>query len=218
MCFVTKALNPELKNLSDDEIKQYHKNKRQISKAAGFAINYGGNGFTISKNLGISAAEGDAAYEAYFKAFPQLKKFFDKTIKESMSKGFIEIDKLTHRKFYLQGFKALEEYKEAKNWKAYYSLKGKYERACLNYIIQGAAGGVTKLAAIYYRRWILNNNLENSIFITNLIHDEINVECKNEYTDIASKALEVSMTDSGDKWCKTVPLQATAVIGTHWAH
>jgi len=178
-CFVTKSLNPELKDLSDDEIKKHHKDKRQISKAAGFAINYGGNGFTISKNLGISAAEGDAAYEAYFKAFPQLKRFFNKTIKESMGKGFIEIDKLTHRKFYFQGLEYMDKLKEKKNWKLYNSLKGKYERACVNYIIQGAAGSVTKLAAVYYRRWILENKLEDSVFITNLIHDELNVECRD---------------------------------------
>jgi len=217
-CFVTKALYPELKDLTDSEIKKNHSEKRQISKAAGFAINYGGTGYTISNNLGISLEEGDKVYDAYFKAFPQLKKHFDKVIKESMDRGYIVIDKLTNRKFYFQGAEKLKEYKEEKNWKAYHSLKGKYERACLNYVIQGAAGSVTKLAAIYYRRWIINNNLEDSVFITNLIHDELNVECKEEYTDIASKALEKAMTDSGDKWCKIVPLKATAVVSEFWGH
>jgi DNA polymerase I-like protein with 3'-5' exonuclease and polymerase domains len=215
--FVTKALDPTLAHLTDDEIKKDHKEARQIAKAAGFAINYGGTGHTISKNLGISLKEGEDAYNAYFKAFPQLRKFFDRTIQESMSKGYIEIDKLTNRKFYFQDFNRLKKLKDS-DWAEYSKLKGKYERACLNYIIQGAAGSVTKLAAIYFRRWILNNNLENDIFITNLIHDEINVECIDKYTDMASKALERSMTDSGDRWCKIVPLKAAAVIGEHWGH
>ncbi len=217
-CFVTRSLNPELKDMSDDDIKKFHKDKRQIAKAAGFAIQYGGTGFTISKNLGISPEEGEAVYNAYFKAFPTLKKFFDKTIALSMKNGFIEIDPISKRKFFFEKMNVLIEYKESQNWKAYFKLKGKYERACLNYIIQGAAGSVTKLAAIYYHNWIKDSNYINDIFITNLVHDEINVECKKEYSEIAAKELENCMKRAGDIWCKTVSLNATSVIGEYWGH
>jgi DNA polymerase-1 len=216
--FVTKALYPELKELTDDEIKTQHKDKRQIAKAAGFAINYGGNGFTIAKNLGISEEEGDNVYNAYFKAFPQLKTFFDKTIAESMSRGYIIIDTLTNRKFYFKDMDKLTELKETKQWKRYFKLKGKYERLCLNYIIQGAAGSVTKYAAVLFRNWILNNKLENKVFITNLIHDEINVECKGDIAEIVATNLELCMKKSGNLWCKTVPLDAEAVITEYWSH
>jgi DNA polymerase-1 len=217
-CFVTRSLNLELKNLSDDDIKKYHKDKRQIAKAAGFAIQYGGTGFTISKNLSISPEEGETVYNAYYKAFPTLKKFFDRTIALSMKNGFIEIDPISKRKFFFEKMDMLSKFKDAQDWKQYYKLKGKYERACLNYIIQGAAGSVTKLAAIYYHNWIKNSGYINDVFITNLVHDEINVECKKEYSEIAAKELENCMKRAGDVWCKTVPLNATAVIGEYWGH
>lgn len=208
----------ELKDLSLPEIKKQFPDKRQIAKSVSFALAYGGNGYTISNNLGVSPEEGESIYNAYFDAFPQLKKFFDNTINKSMKKGYIEIDPITKRKFYFSGFDELDYLKKNKEWGKYYSLKGKYERACLNYIIQGAAGSITKLAAIYYRKWILENNYENNIFITNLVHDEINVECLEKFSIIAAKQLEISMENAGSIWCKTIPLKADAVITNYWTH
>src|SRR5690606_32291906 len=96
-CFVTKAIYPTLKDLTDDEIKSKHKDKRQIAKAAGFAIQYGGTGFTIAKNLGITEEEGNKVYDAYFKAFPDLRKYFDKVQNITLRQGYVLIDNLTYR-------------------------------------------------------------------------------------------------------------------------
>ena len=209
---------PELKELTLSDIKKQHSDKRQIAKSVSFALAYGGNGFTIANNLGLPIERGEEIYESYFKAFPKLKEFFDKTIKESMSRGYIIIDELTNRRFYFKDWSKLNQYKENKDWKKYFKIKGKYERACLNYIIQGAAGSITKLAAIYYRKWILDNNFQDKIFITNLIHDEINVESLEELSEIAANNLEICMQESGKKWCKTIPLKAEAVITNYWNH
>lgn len=214
-----KKIFPELlQDLSLKEIKEQRPDLRQIAKSVSFALAYGGNGYTIANNLGMSQEKGDEIYDSYFKAFPQLKEFFDKTIKESMERGFIIIDEQTNRKFYFKNFDKLKKYKKDKNWKKFFTLKGKYERACLNYIIQGAAGSITKLAAIIFRKWILDNDLEDKVFITNLVHDEINVECKTEVSEIVAKELEIAMFNAGTKWCKTVPLNADAVITDYWTH
>lgn len=213
-----QKIYPALRELSLSEIKEKHPEKRQIAKSVSFALAYGGNGFTISNNLGISPEEGEAIYNAYFNAFPKLKLFFDESIKKSMDKGFIEIDPITKRKFYFGNLDKLKEYKKEKNWRKYCSLKGKYERACLNYIIQGAAGSITKLAAIYYRKWLNDNKLNKVISITNLIHDEINLEVKNGYTEIAARNLEDCMQRAGAIWCKTIPLKADAVVTSYWTH
>lgn len=47
---------------------------------------------------------------------------------------------------------------------------------------------------------------------------EINVEVKQEYADLAAKNLEIAMESAGNKWCKTVPLKADAVIASYWTH
>ena len=208
----------ELKDLTLTEIKKQHPDKRQIAKSVSFALAYGGNGYTISNNLGISAEEGERIYNSYFEAFPKLKEFFDKTIKESMSRGYIIIDEITNRRYYFKDWKLLNVYKKEENWKKYYTIKGKYERACLNYIIQGSAGSITKLAAIYFKNWILENNLQESVYTTNLVHDEINVETLEIHSKVVAKALENAMQKAGKVWCKTIPLNAEAVISEFWGH
>ena len=213
-----KKIFTELNDLSLDEVKKQHPDKRQIAKSVSFALAYGGNGYTISNNLGISPEEGERIYQSYFDAFPQLKKFFDRTIEESMKRGYIIIDPVTNRRYYFKYFKKLKYFKEQKNWKQYFTLKGKYERSCLNYIIQGAAGSITKLAAIYFKKWILDQNLQNDVFITNLVHDEINVESLEQYSSFVANGLEESMKKAGEVWCKTIPLNAEAAIGTYWTH
>ena len=203
--FVASKIFPELSHLSLNDIKVYHKDKRQIAKAAGFAINYGGNGYTIAENLGIPPKEGDNVYNAYFKAFPGLKRHFDTTIYNTFKKGYILIDAVTGRKNW---------FIKPNNGKDY----GEISRNALNYPIQGEAGSITKFAAVLFRKWILDNNLEHNIFITNLVHDEINIEVKEEYAELAAKNLENCMKDSANKWCKTVLLTAEAVITDYWNH
>ena len=203
--YIASKIFPELANVSLADIKKYHKDKRQIAKAAGFAINYGGTGFTIAKNLGISDEEGNFVYTSYFKAFPGLKNYFKKVQKETLRKGYILIDPLTRRKNF---FAKPNNNKE----------RGSVERAALNFPIQGEAGSITKLAAIYYRKWILDNNMTKLVGVTNLVHDEINVEVKEEYAETAAKALEEAMEEAGKRWCKIVPLKADAVVTTFWEH
>ena len=203
--YIATKIFPELGSLSLDEVKSNHKDKRQIAKAAGFAINYGGNGHTIAKNLGISSEQGDKVYNAYFKAFPGLKNYFKRVQQETLSNGYILIDPITNRKAW---FKPPSTSKDI----------GKIERAALNYPIQGEAGGITKFAPILFRRWLITNGLQDVIFMTNIVHDEINVECHEDLAQMASDNLELCMKTAGAKWCKIVPLGAEAVITDYWNH
>lgn len=203
--YIASKIFPELSNVSLNDIKKFHPHKRQIAKAAGFAINYGGNGYTISKNLGIPERQGEEVYEAYFKAFPNLKKYFNQVQNEALLKGYILIDPITGRKTW---FKTPKGEKES----------NKIKRNALNYPIQGEAGGITKLAPILFRHWILENKLQEVVFITNLVHDEINIEVEDSYAQLAADNLERCMREAADKWCKTIPLKADAVITNHWTH
>lgn len=203
--FIASKIYNELKNLSLADIKKNHKDKRQVAKAAGFAINYGGTGYTIAMNLGIDEKEGDEVYDAYFKAFPNLKQYFDRVQKQSLRQGYILIDPVTKRKNW---FKRPESNKE----------RNAIKKKALNYPIQGEAGGITKLAPILFRTWIRENNLQDKVLLTNLVHDEINVEATADKANDAAVNLELKMKQSADIWCKTIPLHADAVITEFWQH
>jgi len=190
----------------------------QIAKAAGFALAYGGNGHTIAKNLGISDKKGDEVYDAYFKAFPGLRKYFDKVIADTLKLGYVQINDITNRRLNLQYYKQMQSYKANPNkQKEYKALEGKIGRLALNAPVQGTAADITKAAAIKFRRWMNEEDIEFTE-ITNVIHDEINVESHHPDLEMIAQELERCMAEAGSMFCKTVPMTATAVIGTHWAH
>ena len=203
--FVARHIFPELKDLSDKEIKTNHKQARNTSKAAGFAIQFGGTGFTISKNLGISTEEGDFVYDSYFKAFPDLKDYFEKVKAETYKQGFILIDPITGRK---------QWYKDPSNDQE----RGAIDRKSLNSPIQGMAGNITKLAGILFKNWINKNEYNEVVKLTNIVHDEINAEVKEEYGEETAKALSECMEKAGNVWVKIVHLKADAQIVDYWSH
>jgi len=222
--FIARYVFPELKELSDKEIKSNHSDKRQIAKAAGFAIAYGGTGFTIANNLGISEKQGNKVYDAYFEAFPNIREYLDKAIENTLSKGYIEVNEVTNRRLNLSQYKTMMNMgaklnaltKEQKG--KYFRLKSAISRLSLNVPIQGTAGDITKNASIRFRNWIYENNHQDLVFITNIIHDEINVECPEDISKLVATNLTKCMEEAGALWCKTVPLKADSQIKNYWTH
>lgn len=217
--FIAQKLFPEeLANLTLDEIKKQYPELRQIAKAAGFALAYGGNGSTIAKNLGLSTAKGDQVYEDYFKAFPGLHDYFTKTINAALARGYILIDEVTKRKFYFAEFSKYKRAQYIGDTKTLNQLEGKMSRTAMNYPIQGESGSITKYASVLLYDWIKENDYFDKIKLVLLVHDEINLEVSEDVADLAAEKLSYFMEAAGQVWCKRVPLKATAVIGTYWAH
>ena len=208
-----------LGHLSLSDVKSLHKDKRQIAKSANFALAYGGNGFTIASNLGISAEEGDRVYEDYFKAFPGLKSYFEGVVKQSLKQGYILIDPITRRKFFFPYINEYYSYLEKGNKRKADALEGKMSRAAMNYCIQGAAGSMTKYAIILIYDWLLENEeyLQN-IRIVLTVHDEVILEAVHGYEELAKEKLSYFMEEAGKLWCKRVPIKADAVISRIWEH
>lgn len=195
-----KKDNHEVLNNYDKELIDI----RQVAKSAGFAIQYGGTGFTIAKNLGIPEDEGDMVYEAYFKAFPELKKYFNRVQSDALRRGYILIDELTGRRAYFLPPQSMKE-------------KHAIMKKALNYPIQGESGSITKLAGIFLSRALAKYSF-NQAAIVNIVHDEISVECEEHLAEEIAKLVEKSMEDAGLMWCKTVPLKAKAAIVNYWNH
>jgi DNA polymerase-1 len=243
--FIASKIFPELSKLSLDEIKEKHKDKRQVAKAAGFAINYGGQGITIAQNLSISLEEGNSVYEAYFKAFPGLANYFKKEKKRALELGYIEFNSVSNRKCFIEGFDEFqklekeiyntpnfwEEYRENKQQNSqyfinvlspmvrkYFITKGNIERTSLNYPIQGTSADITKLAGIYTFRYLEKNNLLFEVKMPNVIHDELHLECKEILSSKMSIVLKECMEKAGDAFCKIVKLKAEPCITKYWAH
>lgn len=243
--FIASKIFPELVGLDLDEIKSKHKHKRQIAKGAGFAINYGGTGITIAQNLNISMEEGDNVYKEYFKAFPGLANYFKTEKARALQLGYIQFNNISGRKCFIPFFdefrklhseiyntlgfwddykieKAKNSYKFINFFKPkvreYFMKKGEIERMSLNYPVQGSSADITKLAGIYFFRYLRENNLLFIVKMPNVVHDEWIVECPEDMTTTISPVLQECMERAGEIFCKTVKLKAEPMVTKEWQH
>lgn len=81
---------PEISDLSDTEIKEKHKDKRQVGKIVGFTASFGGQGYTISKNLNLPVSEGERLYETYKSLYSQVFVWGEETLQKAIKVGYIE--------------------------------------------------------------------------------------------------------------------------------
>lgn len=238
MCF-----KKDLEGVDMDEIKSKRPDLRQKAKGAGFAIQFGGVGYTIANNLGISDEEGEEVYSSYMEAFKGVKNYFDEVIKETFDNGYITFNDITNRKSFfdfIDKFKELQEKMDKMDWreyrehkssnsstyqniykplvKEYFNLKGRMERRALNYPIQGSSADITKTALLLIWNYIISNNLLDTVKIVNVVHDEILVECPENIKDNISEVVLNSMRKAGDLFFKRVRLDASSDIGDHWIH
>lgn len=242
--FIASKIFPELKDLSLDEIKKNYKDKRQIAKSAGFAINYGGDGSTISDNLNIPQEEGEAIYAAYFQAFPGVSDYFKRTIAKTLNDGYITFNDISKSKCFISFIEKFrekekiinspgfwEKYREEKKLDSllyrrtlkgdvskYFKLRGNISRMALNYPIQGSSAEITKMACIFIFNYLLANDLIGIVKFVNVIHDEILIECPETIKDTMKKVVEDCMARAGNIYCKIVPLKAEAEVCNFWNH
>lgn len=205
---------------------------RQIGKITNFTITYGGGPKTIAeRNPGVSLKEAKKLIETFFKMFPHLKEYYDTTIYNTLKNGYIELDKILHRRFYLDSYEEYRELLELKNrfkkrgWLVprtfqyrLRKLENEMSRKSMNYPIQSIAASMTKLAAVYFTDWVIKRNLLDQVKIVNCVHDEIVIDTDTELADRVSKKIEDCMKKAGRYFVKQTVMVANPVISNYWTH
>lgn len=239
--FVAKICYPDiLKDIEEIKVKKEFPKLRANAKKAKFAIHYGGNAYTISKNLNISKEEGERIEKAYLKGFTGINQYFQKVKDNMWKRGYILISELTGHKRFLSSYEELLKIRNNKNsafWEEYKRLKNKnpndeniikikegfkkiadYERDALNTPVQGTAALITKVAAIKYFNHLLEKNLLFKVLIINIVHDEILLEIPIQIAEKEAKNLQKAMEDAGKIFVKIVTLKAEPLLSNHWIH
>lgn len=213
---VSKTVNPEL---------------RQNGKTIGFLMLFGGQADKLSDSFQIPKKKAQELIDNYFASFPNLKKLFDTTYLETLSQGYILIDKYSGRRFYLPEYDKYVQYKilynryKSYNWSVPRSISSwlrRYEneiyRLNANYRIQGCAASITKLATIYITDYIDRKNLWDRIKIVNNIHDEIVSEVDKDLARVFAKLKKTYMEKAGRVFIKSLPISASPTISSYWNH
>jgi DNA polymerase-1 len=222
----TKLFSAKFKKefkVSKTENEEY----RYKGKILNFSISFGIQANTLSKRLNVSIEEAQELIDAFYEGFPTLKIFFEKSHEEALFKGYIRTNNITNRIRWFPEWRKYLELKDnrSRDWsgnKELSIIEGIIKRRAQNTKIQGTAGDMTKLALVYIRTKLIENNIlplyEASVKLVNVIHDETVLESIPELVNKWSTIQRECMEKAGEAFCKKVKITADFSISQHWEH
>lgn len=224
-----------------EDIKKLYHNWRQKAKSIEFAINYGGDYNTISKNDGIPVEEAKEIYDNFMEGFPGIKRYQDYCRMAVMRDGYILLNPLTGHRAHIYDAEELKETRskmqEPRFWEYYQNArkrnpqdeivqevrhymqrKAASEKQSINYRIQNRGAMCFKLSSIKLFNWIVDHKLIDKVKMCVPAHDEFNLECPVAIKEQVGKVLIDCMVAGGKPFCPNVFLGADIDINDHWVH
>ncbi len=108
---------------------------RRLAKATNFGIAYGVGAYGLARNVGIGRKEAKKAIDAYFAAYPGVKRYMDETPEQARQTGVVRT---------LYGRLRRMPDLHSRN----FTVRSRAEREAINAPIQGTAADLMKLAMI----------------------------------------------------------------------
>lgn len=235
MCFPE-----ELKDVDVMDVKKLRPDLRQAAKSAEFACNYGSNGASIAKTIGMSVDKAKSMVSGILKGMPGMAEFKRKTGMFLKDNGYIIINHKTgHRVYWPEwaSWKATEDRFDRKFWEDYRMYhKGTDDSVCrmvrehmsaghnwfekniLNYPIQGGSAIILKQAVADLFEWVVRNGYFGKILFCVFVHDEIDCECPEPLAEKFAEIMRDIMKKAAAKYYKRLPVPAESSIGSHWIH
>ena len=180
-----------------------HQVMRDNSKALSFGLIYGISAFKLAFRLKIEVEEAEMLVNNFFERLPNIKKMMDNFGRFAITKGRITEPVFGRSRFYDKWKLAIPE------------EHGGIIRASYNMPIQSSGGALLKIALVLLRRWINHSNNQQNIQILMPYHDEISIQSKPAFTNVAKDKLayfmQTAATLGGFKG-----LGASAASGTSW--
>ncbi|RYD24420.1 MAG: DNA polymerase I, partial [Verrucomicrobiaceae bacterium] len=173
---------------------------RRTAKMVNFGIIYGISAFGLSQRLGIPRGEASAIIEAYFREYPSIKEFMDRTINEARENGYVET--LSGRRRYFPDLNSGNQ-----------SLRGNAERAAINSPIQGTAADMIKLAMIRVDALLRESSARTKMLLQ--VHDELVFDlAEEEKEELVPKILDAMRTAL--PLPHDVPVEVEYGTGANW--
>ena len=131
---------------------------RRTAKMVNFGIIYGISAFGLSQRLGIPRTDAANLIDAYFREYPAIRQFMDRTVNEAREAGYVET--LRGRRRYFPDLNSGNQ-----------NLRGIAERAAINMPIQGTAADMIKLAMIRIAALLREKSYQSKMLLQ--VHDEL---------------------------------------------
>lgn len=189
----------------DNYLGKIAKEKRQAAKAYSLGIPYGLGGYSLALKLGIEQYEGDQLVEDYLNAFPELKRWYEESVKFCKEHGYIKTQagRIRH-------LKLAKEYWDTYGsvldnslvlWEKYHENPGLYARMKLirkaytnqinnsrNFQIQSLAASIVNRAAIGINRELALRGLDG--YVCAQIHDQLVIHIREEDSEEGARVVQ----------------------------
>ena len=185
-------------------IKKVDENLRRKAKTINFGIIYGITQYGLAKQISVSNQEALEFINAYFKKFPEIKEYMDKTIKFCRKNGYV--NNIFGRRIHLRGI-------NDKN----FSVRSFQERAAINAPIQSSAADIIRLAMIKINELEKSKKIHDAKMLLQ-IHDELVFECLKSNQIAVEKEVKKAMESisSSEYHMFTIPLDVNINSGNNW--
>lgn len=171
---------------------------RKRAKAVNFGIVYGIGEYSLSEDLGISAAEAKQYIKSYLESFPKISAYLDGIKQKAREDGYVVTE--FGRRRYIPELSASNK-----------NVQHFGERVAMNSPIQGTAADVIKIAMINVASELKKSGIDAKLILQ--VHDELLIEAHRSCADKAMKIL-VDCMQNAVKF--SVPLDAAASMGENW--
>ena len=164
-----------------------------------FGIVYGQQAYGLSQSLDIPMAEAREMIEAYFRAYPGVRTYLDRTVAEAKRTGYAET--MFGRRRPIPELKMRNP-----------AQRSFGERTAMNHPMQGSAADIIKIAMARVARRLHDEGFAARMILQ--VHDELDFECPVDEVERLT-AMVVEEMEGVVKL--RVPLIAEASTGVTWA-
>lgn len=171
---------------------------RRKAKTANFGIIYGISVFGLAERMGVSRQEAKELIDGYFKTYPQVKEYMDRSIEVAKKQEYVET--IFNRKRYLPDINSRNAV-----------VRGYAERNAINAPIQGSAADIIKVAMVNIYRRFEKENIKAKMILQ--VHDELNFSVPTEEKERVQKIVLEEMEGA---YKMAVPLKADCGWGKNW--
>ncbi len=194
-----------------------HKVLRQNTKEINFGFIYGMSVYKAAGTLKITVPEAQKIMDMYFEALPALGKCLTNLGGYAVQTGVIKtMAPFNRKRWFPKWDKVRDRIQEHMMGIRYNAILGEIERAGKNQPIQGSSGDMTKLAMVYIRRYINDNNLRETVKLSMDVHDEIVCETRIECADEWAIRQQLLMEKAAKVIIPSGLLKAEASISLIW--
>lgn len=171
---------------------------RRNAKMVNFGIIYGISAFGLSERLNIPRKEAAAIIESYWREYPGIQEYMQKSVEGARKKGYVET--ILGRRRYLRDINSANAV-----------VRGFAERNAINAPIQGSAADMIKIAMVRIDNEIQKRNLQSRMLLQ--VHDELVFDVykseMNEVKELVENLMKTALPLG-------VPMEVGMGIGENW--